>query len=93
MNLEELEPGQAWACRFKTVTFLDAQGLPVITPNLQQGQAHPGTPGEYTSLGIVLTRDIANQRVRIQDTASDQVFVVDWSNCWAADSIQWVDNT
>jgi hypothetical protein len=91
MLLEELEPGHSWACRFKTTTFLDSQGQPVTTQNLQQGQAHPGTPGEYTSVGIILVRDCVNQRVQLQDTQSNLVFTVAWDSCWDADTIEWVD--
>lgn len=91
MQLDELTPGQGWACRFRTVTFLDAQGQPMATPQLEQGQAHPGVPGEYKSLGIILTRDVDNQRVRIRDLESDHVFVVAWSDCWDIDTVEWVD--
>ncbi len=91
MDIKDITVGNSWACRFKTTTFLDTDGEPVVAPKLEQGEAHPGTPGEYTSVGIILTRDVVNQRVKVKDTHSTHTFTVEWSDCWDCDLIEWVD--
>ena len=92
MQIEQLEPGKSYACRFRTETFLNSQGEPVQA-NLSIGAAHPGTPGTYTSVGIIRTRDLAQCRVELIDTQSQRTFVVSTDNIWDIDSIEWVDKT
>lgn len=90
LTIRDIEPGTSWACRFKTNTFLDSQGVPVTAKNLQLGQAHPGTPGEYTSIGVVQIRDLENELVQLQDTQAPYMkFTVPWSSCWAIDRVEW----
>ena len=90
MQIKDIPAGTSWACKFRTTTFLDSNGEPVATPlNLQLGQAHPGTPGEYTSLGIIQTRDTEQQLVQLLDTRTNREFVVSWDNCWDLDTVEW----
>lgn len=91
MEIKDIPAGESWACKFRTTTFLDAQGQPVAAQNLQLGQAHPGSPGVYESLGIICTRDLESARVELQDTQSTQRFIVDFDNCWALDTIEWIE--
>lgn len=90
MQIEQLEPGKSYACRFKTETFLNSEGYPVDAV-LQLGEAHPGTPGTYTSVGIIRTRDLAQCRVELIDTQSQRTFVVSTDSVWDIDSVEWVD--
>lgn len=90
MNITDCEPGTSYACKFRTTTFLDNTGTPVQA-QLTQGQAHPGHPGVYESIGIIRTRDLANQRVLLIDTASEHTFVVSTKDVWDIDTIEWVD--
>ncbi len=92
MELENCNPGESWACRFRTTTFLDPDGTPVRANNLQLGESHPGTPGVYESLGVIKTRDLENGRVRLVDTVTTQEFVVDREDIWDIDTVEWVDN-
>lgn len=89
MELENCTPGTSWACKFRTTTFLDTNGLPIRANDLQLGQSHPGTPGVYTSIGLIKTRDLANGRVRLVDTKSDFEFVVDREDIWDIDTVEW----
>lgn len=89
MQIEDCEPGASYACRFRTITFIDSAGKPV-TATLAQGEAHPGTPGEYTSLGIIRIRDLEQGRVELIDTVTDRIFVVSTEDIWDIDSIEWV---
>jgi hypothetical protein len=90
MNIQDIPAGTSWACRFKTITFLDSEGLPLDAPNLALGQAHPGTPGVYTSIGVIQVRDLDNQRVQLQCTSTHKQFTVDFQDCWDIDSIEWI---
>ena len=89
MKIEDIPAGESWACRFKTTTFLDASGKPVAVRNLQVGQAHPGTPGEYTSVGIIQVRDLDNRRVQLQCVETFEQFTVDFDDCWDVDIVEW----
>ena len=90
MQIEDIPVGESWACRFRTTTFLDEDGMP-RSANLQLGQAHPGTPGLYEGIGVIQVRDLENQRVQLQDTASLQQFTVSFDDCWDVDTIEWIE--
>ena len=92
MNIEDIPSGESWACRFRTTTFLDADGQP-IQANLHVGQAHPGTPSEYEGIGVIQVRDTENRRLQLQDVNSLQQFTVSWDDCWEVDRIEWQENT
>lgn len=89
MDIQSISQGSSWACKFKTVTFLDAQGLP-IQAKVEIGQAHPGIPGEYQGLGVIKRRDCDKHVVELVDVSSGMSFVVPWENCWDIDSVEWI---
>lgn len=93
MTLDQIQTGQqkSYACKFRTVTFLDDNGKPVQSRNLQPGQAHPGTPGEYVGLGIIQIRDTVNRRVQLIDVNTHTVHTVDYSACWDVDTAEIKD--
>lgn len=88
MRIEDITVGESWACEFTTTTFLDENGAPVSV-NLQVGQSHPGAPGAYTSVGVIQVRDTDNRTVRLQDTRTEQIFVVSWDNIRNVDRVEW----
>ena len=91
MQAKDITAGESWACQFRVTTFLDEDGAPVEPAhNLQLGQAHPGNPGEYTSLGVVKTRDTAQQLIELVDTKTQRVFVVAYDDTWDYDTVEWV---
>jgi hypothetical protein len=92
MDIKDIPAGESWGCRFRTTTFLNAQGEPVNTTGLQLGQAHPGTPGVYEGIGIIQVRDIDAGRVQLQDVASLEQFTVEFDDCWDIDTIEWCEN-
>jgi hypothetical protein len=92
MNIKDITVGESWGCRFRTTTFLDSQGNPVKADNLQLGQTHPGTPGEYTGIGVIQVRDLENQRVQLQDVATLEQFTVAFDDCWDIDTIEWAED-
>lgn len=90
MQIEDIPAGESWACRFRTTTFVDANGVP-MNPNLQLGQAHPGLPGVYEGIGVIQVRDTANRRVQLQDVESMQQYTVSFDDCWDVDTIEWTE--
>lgn len=90
MNIKDCTPGVSYACKFRTMTFLDNTGTP-IRAQLAQGQAHPGAPGVYESIGIIHVRDLEQNLVKVIDTASEHEFVVSSEDVWDIDLIEWVD--
>lgn len=92
MDIKDIPVGESWGCRFRTTTFLNDQGEPVTSNNLQLGQSHPGLPGVYEGIGIIQVRDIENQRVQLQDVASLEQFTVEFNDCWDIDTIEWTEN-
>lgn len=90
MNITDCAAGTSYACKFRTMTFLDTNGAP-IQAQLTQGQAHPGTPGVYEGIGIIHVRDLGQNLVKIIDTQSGHEFVVAIEDVWDIDVIEWVD--
>ena len=93
MNIQDIPVGESWACRFRTTTFVDAQGAPVTSKNLQPGEAHPGTPEVYESVGVIQVRDLDNQLVQLQCVESLQVFTVKAEDCGDGDTIEWQEES
>jgi hypothetical protein len=91
MNIRDIPAGESWACRFRTTTFLDRDGKPVEAYNLATGQAHPGVPGVYESIGVIQVRDLENSRVQLQDVVTFRHFTVSFDDCWDADVIEWTN--
>tara|TARA_B110000977_G_scaffold51274_1_gene69613 strand:- start:1111 stop:1398 length:288 start_codon:yes stop_codon:yes gene_type:complete len=92
MDIKDIPAGESWACRFRTTTFLSADGMPVEAYNLALGQAHPGVPGEYEGIGVIQVRDIEKQRVQLQCTESLKQFTVAFDDCWDIDTIEWAED-
>ena len=88
MQPQDIQPGHSYACQFRTHCFLDSEGAPVQA-QLQVGQSHPGTPGEYISTGVIQVRDTHNQRFKLVDTQTLAEFVVDWQDTWDIDLVEW----
>ena len=93
MNIQDIPVGESWACRFRTTTFVDAQGAPVTSKNLQPGEAHPGTPEVYEGVGVIQVRDLDNQLVQLQCVESLQQFTVKFDDCWDVDTIEWQEES
>lgn len=91
MQIKDITPGESWACRFRVITFLDDSGAPIMRKNLAIGEAHPGRPGEYESIGVISVRDKEQELVTLVDVNSSQEFVVGWSDCWDVDKVEWVN--
>ena len=85
--IEDITPGNSYACKFKVRTMLDTLGRPA--PNLSD------TPlageGNYEGIGILMQRDSDQRLVKLQDDKSKKEFVVSFDDIWDIDTIDWVD--
>jgi hypothetical protein len=85
--IEDIIPGNSYACKFKVETMLDSFGRPA--PNLSD------TPlkgvGLYEGIGILMQRDMDQRLVKLQDEKSKKEFVCSFDDIWDVDEIEWDD--
>jgi len=83
--IEDITPGETYACKFRVTVMLDELGRPA--PNLSD------TPlkgeGEYEGLGVLMQRDLQSRRVRLHDDRSKRDFVVSFDDIWDIDVVEW----
>ena len=83
--IEDITPGNSYACKFKVRTMLDTLGRPA--PNLSD------TPlageGNYEGIGVLMQRDSDQRLVKLQDEKSKKEFVVSFDDIWDIDTIEW----
>lgn len=87
IDILEVVPGEAYACKFKVETMLDDLGRPA--PNLSD-QPLKGV-GIYEGLGILLQRDVDQRLVKLRDEKSGKDFIVSFDDIWDIDTIEWND--
>ena len=61
-NIEDIEPGKSYGCKFKVTTMLDTFGRP---PGLSDTPLKG--PGLYESFGIIQVRDLEAKQVERYD--------------------------
>lgn len=83
--IEDITPGNSYACKFKVRTMLDTLGRPA--PNLSD------TPlageGMYEGIGVLMQRDSDQRLVKLQDEKSKKEFVVSFDDIWDIDTVEW----
>ena len=86
IKIDDITPGNSYACKFKVETMLDTMGRP---PGLSD------TPlagvKMYEGLGVLLARDTEQRLVELQDEKSKKKFVVSFDDIWDVDTIDWVE--
>lgn len=87
LKINEIQPGQSYACKFKVQTELNDLGEPI--PNLNNNSTLK--IGDYESFGVLLQRDCENNIVKILDHPSQMQFIVPFSDIWDIDTVEWVD--
>ena len=85
IKIEDITPGQSYACKFKVEHMLDQDG------NLSDGEGSIFELGTYEGLGIIITRDTEQQLVKVKDQASSKEFVVSYDSIWDVDDVEWAD--
>lgn len=86
---EDITPGETWACKYKTVRMLDDNGKPVV--NQRPGDTAAG-PGEWTSLGVIVTRDREARRLEVRDLHDATTHVIDYGDAWDIDRAVLIDD-
>lgn len=85
--IEDVKPGNSYACKFKVKTMLDTLGRPA--PNLTD------TPlkgeGMYEGVGVLSARDMNTRLVRLIDEKTEKEFVVSFDDIWDIDVVEWTD--
>lgn len=87
IKIEDVVPGNSYACKFRVTTMLDDLGRPA--PNLSD-QPLKG-PGEYEGLGVLVARDMNTRLVKLEDEKSKKEFVVSFDDIWDIDTVDWVE--
>jgi len=85
INIEDIVPGNSYACKFRVETMLDTLGRPA--PNLSDTPLKG--PGLYEGLGVLMQRDMEQRLVRLKDEKTAKEFVVDFDNIWDIDEVIW----
>tara|TARA_R110000868_G_scaffold159563_1_gene388529 strand:- start:368 stop:652 length:285 start_codon:yes stop_codon:yes gene_type:complete len=87
IDIEDITPGESYACKFRVKTMLDEHDRPA--PNLTD------TPlkgvGDYESLGVLMQRDTEQRLVKLKDQKSSKEFVVGYNDIWDIDTVDWVE--
>ena len=85
--IEDVTPGQSYACKFKVRTLLDTLGRPA--PNLSD-QPLAGE-GNYEGFGFLMQRDMDQRLVKLKDDKSNKEFVVSFDDIWDIDTVEFAD--
>lgn len=87
IEIENIIPGNAYACKFRVTTMLDEHGRPA--PNLTD------TPlngvGVYEGFGLLKQRDIEKELVIVVDDKSSKEFIVSFSDIWDVDAVEFTE--
>lgn len=86
---DDITSGEMWACEYRTTRMLDESGKPVR--NQQPGDTAQG-PGEYDSLGVIVTRDRMNQRLEVIDVHDQTRHVVSYDSVWAIEPAEVIED-
>ncbi|MAV07995.1 MAG: hypothetical protein CMQ88_02205 [Gammaproteobacteria bacterium] len=86
MKIEDITPGNSYACKFKVETMLDTYGrIPGLSDTPLKGV------GTYEGLGILVARDMDKRLVELQDEKSSKKFVIPFEDIWDIDEVEWTD--
>jgi hypothetical protein len=89
-TIENIQEGESWACKFRALQMVDADGKLVDTSGVQPGEAIDGVPKLYESWGVLETRDLEKQLVQVRDNASGRLITCAWEDCWDVDVVDYV---
>lgn len=99
MEIEDIQVGKSYGCKFKVRTLFDGVGNRLDTKNIGFGEITKfiedglGFPGDYEGFGVITTRDIDNRLLEIQDQEiEDQTWIVPWDDVWDVDDVEWIED-
>lgn len=85
--IEDITPGESYACKFRVETMLDSMGRPA--PNLSDVPVKGVSM--YEGIGVLMQRDTEQRLVKLQDQKSSKEFVVSFDDIWDIDVIEWTE--
>ena len=86
IDIENIVPGNSYACKFRVETMLDTFGrIPGLSDTPLKGV------GIYEGVGILMQRDTEQRLVKLKDQKSSKEFVVGFDDIWEVDEIEWTD--
>lgn len=84
IDIQDITPGESYACKFRVETMLDEFGrLPGLSDTPLKGV------GTYEGVGVLLQRDLDQRLVKLQDEKSRREFVVSFDDIWDIDTVEW----
>jgi len=99
MEVEDIEAGKSYGCKFKVRTLFDNDGALYKSEDIPLGGSEKfvedglGTPGDYEGFGVISHRDAGNKLLAILDqNIEDKTWIVPWSNVWDIDDVEWVED-
>ena len=86
IKIEDVKPGESYACKFRVETILDTFGrVPGLSDTPLKGV------DTYEGLGVLVARDMKSRLVELEDEKSKKKFVVPFDDIWDIDTVEWVD--
>ena len=84
IDIQDITPGESYACKFRVETMLDEFGrLPGLSDTPLEGV------GTYEGVGVLMQRDVEQRLVKLQDEKSRREFVVSFDDIWDIDTVEW----
>jgi len=87
----DITAGESWACRFTVQAMVTPDGELYDSTGVAPGQTVAAAPGEYSSVGVIVRRDVAQELLELRDTASGKTFVVEFSAVTDIDRVEWIE--
>lgn len=91
IDIREITPGQAYACKFRVKNIpLDEYGRPgglLSTADLPISRY-----GDYEGFGYLKQRDTEQELVIVVDDASSQEFVCGFDDIWDVDGVELIED-
>ena len=87
IDIRDIMPGGSYACKFKVEQMLEQDGGLFTGLN----DARIAGLGMYEGFGLLLTRDVGNELVRIQEQKSGKTITVPFAQIWDVDEVEWIE--
>jgi hypothetical protein len=86
IDIENIIPGNSYACKFRVETMLDTFDRPVgLSDTPLKGV------GLYEGLGVLMQRDTEQRLVKLKDEKSSKEFIVSYDDIWDVDVVEWTE--
>jgi hypothetical protein len=87
----DITAGESWACRFSVQAMIREDGSLYDSTGVQPGESVAARPGTYTSVGVIVRRDVDAELLELRDTETGKHFVVGFADVSDIDRVEWVE--